>query len=95
MAELERLLHDEPEPSPILVKAAMSHAQFETIHPFLDGNGRDGRLLITLMLAAEDVLKRPLLYLSLYLKTEPRRLLRPPPAHSHRRSLGGVAPLLP
>jgi Fic family protein len=68
MANLERFLHDEPERTPILVKAAMAHAQFETIHPFLDGNGRVGRLLITLLLVAEDVLKRPLLYLSLYLK---------------------------
>jgi Fic family protein len=68
MSELEKFLHDQPEPTPILVKAALAHAQFETIHPFLDGNGRVGRLLITLLLVAEDVLKQPLLYLSLYLK---------------------------
>jgi Fic family protein len=68
MTKLERFLHDEPERTPILVKAALAHAQFETIHPFLDGNGRIGRLLITLLLVVEDVLKRPLLYLSLYLK---------------------------
>lgn len=69
MGALERFIHDDPEPTPILVKAALAHAQFETIHPFLDGNGRVGRLLVTLLLCAEEqVLSRPLLYLSLYLK---------------------------
>ncbi len=68
MGALERFLHDEPVQTPILVKAALAHAQFETIHPFLDGNGRVGRLLITLLLCNEGVLSRPLLYLSLYLK---------------------------
>lgn len=70
MGALEKFLHDDPEPTPILIKAALAHAQFETIHPFLDGNGRVGRLLITLLLCSPDnrVLSRPLLYLSLYLK---------------------------
>jgi Fic family protein len=68
MGNLERFLHGDPAPSRTLVKAALAHAQFETIHPFLDGNGRVGRLLITLLLCAEDVLSRPLLYLSLFLK---------------------------
>lgn len=68
MSELEKFLHDQPERTPILVKAALAHAQFESIHPFLDGNGRVGRLLITLLLVADGVLKGPLLYLSLYLK---------------------------
>ena len=68
MSDLERFLHDGASTLPLLVKAALAHGQFETIHPFLDGNGRVGRLLITLMLCAEQVLTRPLLYLSLYFK---------------------------
>ena len=69
MANLEHFIHDEPVRTPTLIKAALVHAQFETIHPFLDGNGRLGRLLITLLLCAEEVLKEPTLYLSLYFKT--------------------------
>jgi Fic family protein len=68
MSDLEKFLHDVPKPTPILVKAALAHVQFETIHPFLDGNGRVGRLLITLLLCSEKVLQQPLLYLSLYFK---------------------------
>ena len=68
MSDLERFLHDDPEPTPLLIKAALAHVQFETIHPFLDGNGRVGRLLITLLLCSEKVLQQPLLYLSLYFK---------------------------
>jgi Fic family protein len=62
----EKFLHDVK--VPILVRTALAHVQFESIHPFLDGNGRMGRLLITLMLCAEGVLKEPMLYLSLYFK---------------------------
>lgn len=68
MADLERFLNDASAPTPVLVKAAVAQAQFETIHPFLDGNGRLGRLLVTLLLVADGVLRKPLLYLSLYLK---------------------------
>jgi Fic family protein len=69
MSKLERFLHDQPEPTPALLKAALAHVQFETIHPFLDGNGRLGRLLITLLLCEQKVLRQPMLYLSLYFKT--------------------------
>ncbi|MBW1930743.1 MAG: Fic family protein [Deltaproteobacteria bacterium] len=69
MAELERFLHDEKNPYPAIIKAALAHVQFETIHPFLDGNGRIGRLLIAFVLHHDQVLSQPLLYLSLYFKT--------------------------
>lgn len=69
LGALEKYLHDDPEPTPLLIKAALAHVQFETIHPFLDGNGRMGRLLITLLLCGEGALSAPLLYLSLYFKT--------------------------
>jgi Fic family protein len=65
--DLETFLHDE-KPIPLLVKIGLAHAQFETIHPFLDGNGRVGRLLITFLLCEKMVLRRPLLYLSYYFK---------------------------
>jgi len=68
MTNLESFLHADDE-LPIIVKAGIAHLQFETIHPFLDGNGRLGRLLITLYLCSEGILEEPLLYLSLYLKT--------------------------
>lgn len=69
LGAFEKFLHNDPARTPILLKAALSHVQFETIHPFLDGNGRLGRLLITLLLCAEGALAEPLLYLSLYFKT--------------------------
>ncbi|MEE9465056.1 MAG: Fic family protein [Candidatus Neomarinimicrobiota bacterium] len=65
MGHLENFLHSG---TPVLMKAALAHVQFETIHPFLDGNGRLGRLLITFLLCAEEALSQPLLYLSLFLK---------------------------
>jgi Fic family protein len=68
LAALERFLNDDPEPVPPLLKAALVHVQFETIHPFLDGNGRIGRLLIVLQLLADGVLREPLLYPSLHFK---------------------------
>lgn len=67
MAALERFLNDPTGPG-ALVKAALAHVQFETIHPFLDGNGRVGRLLIAFVLHHEGVLRQPLLYLSLFFK---------------------------
>jgi len=69
MGAMEKFLHDDPEPTPVLLKAALAHVQFETIHPFLDGNGRLGRLMITLLLCEAGVLKLPMLYLSLFFKT--------------------------
>ena len=68
MADLERFLHGDEDGIPLLVRAGVAHLQFQTIHPFLDGNGRVGRLLITLLLCSAGVLRQPLLYLSLYLK---------------------------
>lgn len=66
MGDLEKFLHD---PNfPVLIRAGLAHAQFETIHPFLDGNGRTGRLLIALLLCHDNILPQPLLYLSLFLK---------------------------
>lgn len=68
MSDLEKFIHDQPQKTPTLIKAALAHVQFETIHPFLDGNGRVGRLLIILLLCREKLLSQPLLYLSLYFK---------------------------
>jgi Fic family protein len=68
MGALERFLHAKDDGLPALLRAALAHVQFETIHPFLDGNGRVGRLLITFLLCEAGVLREPLLYLSLYFK---------------------------
>jgi Fic family protein len=68
LKRLEFFLHEKADPMPPLVKAALTHVQFETIHPFLDGNGRVGRLLIALQFAADGLMREPLLYLSLHFK---------------------------
>jgi Fic family protein len=73
LGALEKFLHNEPLKTPLLIKAALAHVQFETIHPFLDGNGRLGRLLITFLFCAEGALREPLLYLSLYFKQNRQR----------------------
>ncbi len=68
MSDLEKFIHDIPVKTPALTKAALVHVQFESIHPFLDGNGRIGRLLITLILCSEEILSEPVLFLSLFFK---------------------------
>ncbi|MFO1483989.1 MAG: Fic family protein [Verrucomicrobiaceae bacterium] len=68
MGALEKFINNDPVKTGTLIKAALAHVQFETIHPFLDGNGRLGRLLIALILSAEGMLRQPMLYLSLYFK---------------------------
>ena len=68
MADLEQFYHSRNEGVPALLRAGLTHVQFETIHPFLDGNGRVGRLLITLALYQAGIVREPLLYLSLYFK---------------------------
>lgn len=73
MAELERFLHTRDDGLPLLLRAGLAHVQFETIHPFLDGNGRVGRLLVTLLLCHAGALREPLLYLSLFLKQHRER----------------------
>lgn len=68
ISKLEWFIHDDTNKLPPLVKIGLIHAQFETIHPFLDGNGRVGRLLITFLLCEREVLRKPVLYLSYFLK---------------------------
>ena len=92
-------MHDDQSQLPALIKAGLLHVQFETMHPFLDGNGRIGRLLVTLYLCMNGVLRKPLLYLSLYLKTHRRvyyRLLQEVREHGNWEAwldffLAGVA----
>jgi Fic family protein len=72
----ERFMHEDQSRLPALIKAGLLHVQFETIHPFLDGNGRIGRLLVTQYLCMNGVLRKPLLYLSLYLKSHRREYYR-------------------
>jgi Fic family protein len=72
LGELESFLHEEENSIPLLIRAGLVHAQFETIHPFLDGNGRVGRLLITFMLTEKQMLHEPVLYLSLFFKKHRR-----------------------
>jgi Fic family protein len=68
MSDLEHFLHAKDDHIPLVIRTALAHVQFETIHPFLDGNGRVGRLLMTFLLCQGQVMREPLLYLSLFLK---------------------------
>ncbi len=72
LGQLERFLHDD-QPMPLLIKIGLAHAQLETIHPFLDGNGRVGRLLIVFLLCEREVLRKPALYISHYLRAHRQR----------------------
>lgn len=73
MSDLEKFIHDDRQHISTIAKAGLVHLQFETLHPFLDGNGRVGRLLIILLFMSEGMLKEPLLYISLFLKTHRQR----------------------
>lgn len=72
MTQFEKFLHN-ADPMPALIKVGLAHAQFETIHPFLDGNGRVGRLLLTFLLCEREILQKPVLYLSHYFRKQQTR----------------------
>ena len=94
LGDFEKYLHAD-DALPPLVRAGLLHVQFETIHPYLDGNGRIGRLLVTLLLEHWKLLTKPLLYLSLFFKRHREEYYRRLDAVRDRRRLGGVARLLP
>ena len=73
LSDLEKFIHDDNQEISTILKAGLVHLQFETLHPFLDGNGRVGRLLILLLFMSEGMLSEPLLYISLFLKTHRQR----------------------
>lgn len=74
---VEHFLHDEPQPTPPLLKAALAHVQFDAIHPFLDGGGRAGWLLVLLQLVADGLLREPLLFPGLFFNAHRGAVLRP------------------
>ncbi len=90
MSDLEKFLHRNSTHLPLLIDAALAHVQFESAHPFLDGNGRIGRLLITLLLCERRVLKAPSLYLSLYFKEKRDEYYKPASKRANRRRLGNM-----
>jgi Fic family protein len=94
MGSLELFLHEKRPDLPLLIKAGLVHVQFETIHPFLDGNGRLGRLLITFLMCAQDVIREPNSLSKPLLQDSPRCLLRSPGSRPHQGRLGSVARLL-
>ena len=94
LGDLERFIHEERE-LPLLIRIGMAHAQFETIHPFLDGNGRVGRLLITLLLCEQGVLQQPVLYLSNYLKQHRTDYYEAFAVGARRGDMGGLGGFLP
>ncbi|MCU7371113.1 Fic family protein [Paucibacter sp. O1-1] len=95
LGDLERFIHEPAPTLPPLVRIALAHAQFETIHPFLDGNGRIGRLLIAALLEHWALLPEPLMYVSGYLKQHQAEYYRRLLGCAHGRGLGGLGGFLP